>query len=286
MKNIDVIKYKIYIFTFTFCLILSSFAIILFVPLNKSIEFVGGTVFEVDILNKDNISKLYTTIPQGKITHLSGERYFVKLSHNTSYDINSVKDNLSKISIIQSSSTISPVITGSLVKKSFFAVIFSLLTVFIYILLRFNSYYSLGALLTIIHDVVVVIAFIKILHIDFGITIIAAILTIIGYSINDTVIIYDKIRSSLTPTSDFITTLNHSISSTIPRTIGTSITTLLAIIPVILFANGDIRSFCVIVFFGVAVGTFSSIAVSALTLMPFKGKIIDILKLRQSIKRL
>ena len=164
------------------------------------------------------------------------------------------------------------------------AIVFSIIAIFVYIFLRFNIYYSLGTISTILHDVILVVAFIKVCHIEFNITIIAAILTIIGYSVNDTVIIYDKIRTLLTLKSNIHTTINHAITSTLARTIGTSLSTALAIIPVLFLTSGSIKDFCLIVIFGIAVGTVSSIAVSALVLLPFQKKLFEIIKLKNELK--
>ena len=280
MKAFDIISKRIQILCITLVSIFISLLLIFFVPLNKSIEFTGGAFFEVSVSNENivdfqkNISKFDTTsidIGNGKI--------LIKTANSRNFD--ELSYHISSIAQIDSSSVVAPSMTSSLIKKSVYAIIFSILTVFIYILIRFNTYYSLGAIITIVHDLILSFAFIKIMHIEFGISTIAALLTIVGYSVNDTVIVYDKIRASLSSKCNFKERLNQAINSTLPRTIGTSLTTVLAILPVIFFTNGDIKHFCEIVVFGIFIGTISSIAVSALFLIPFESKILEILKIRE-----
>jgi preprotein translocase subunit SecF len=255
---------------------------ILFVPLNKSIEFTGGAIFDVVFFDDTDI-KSFTKSSGYEVVRIDGQHYKIKISSLYQFDITTVSNNILQVAKIESSSVVAPSMTPSLIKKSLFAVISSVVVVFIYIFLRFNIYYSFGAIMTIAHDVILSFAFVKIMHIEFSITTIASLLTLIGYSVNDTVIIYDKIRSNLTIKSDFTNVISKSIKDTLPRTIGTSLTTILAILPVIFFTTGSIQDFCKIVVFGIIIGTFSSISVSALFLIPFRDKIINILKFRKTL---
>jgi preprotein translocase subunit SecF len=280
MKTFDIISKRIPIISATIISFVFAVISIFFFQLNKSIEFTGGAVFEVSVRD-ENIQKLqqYAGDINASLLKVSGEKYIVKTTNSQNFK--SVFDEIAQICRIDSSSIVAPSMTSSLIKKSVYSIIFSVLAVFCYILIRFNTYYSLGAIITIVHDLILSIAFIKIMHIEFGISTIAALLTIVGYSVNDTVIIYDKIRASLGAKCNFKERLNQAVNSTLPRTIGTSLTTILAILPVIFFTTGDIQNFCAIVIFGICVGTLSSIAVSALFLIPFERRIIDIIKLRE-----
>ena len=271
-----------FVIFFTLILLFIALFAIFFVPLNKSVEFTGGAVFDVIFFDDTNI-KSFTESSKYEIVSVNDPHYIIKVSSSHPFDITAISNDILQFAKIESSSIVAPSMTTSLIKKSLFAVIFSVIVVFIYIFLRFNVYYSLGAIMTIIHDTILSFAFVKITHIEFSISTIAALLTLIGYSINDTVIIYDKIRSNLTLKSDFTDVIGKSIKDTLPRTIGTSLTTILAILPVIFFTTGSIQDFCKIVVFGIIIGTFSSISVSALFLVPFKDKIINILKFRKTL---
>lgn len=280
MKTFDIISKRILIMTATIISFVFAVVSIFAVPLNKSIEFTGGAVFEVfaPSENFDQLQK-YSQNIHASLVKVGGEKYTIKTASSQNFD--KLAEDISQFARIDSRSIVAPSMTGSLIKKSIYSVVFSVLAVFCYILIRFNTYYSFGAIVTIVHDLILSIAFIKLMHIEFGISTIAALLTIVGYSVNDTVIIYDKIRASLSAKCNFKERLNQAINSTLPRTIGTSLTTVLAILPVLFFTSGDIHNFCAIVIFGIAIGTVSSIAVSALFLIPFEGKIIDIIKLRE-----
>lgn len=281
MKLLDVISYKKYIISITLASVVIALLILIFIPFNKSIEFTGGFIFDVTSDIED--SKLEPILGNKFIVYKSDTKSIIKTPYLEGITFEEVQAKLASLYTITGSSMVSPSITGSLIKKSLFAVFFSVLTVFIYLLIRFNIYYSFGSVLTITHDVLLSIAFIKLMQIELCITTIAAILTIIGYSVNDTVIIYDKIRSNLTLKSKLSDTVNHSINDTLPRTIGTSLTTVLSIIPVVILTDGQIKDFSIIVVFGIFIGTVSSIAVSALSLLLFEGRIHKLLEIKKNI---
>jgi preprotein translocase subunit SecF len=276
-----IVQYKVgYIFGVAslFVILLSVFCIFL-VPAKLSIEFVGGSLFDIQIQDDiiQNLDKFGYTYTIEK----AGTSYLVKFPHHIKYD--GLIEEISSFAKINSFASFSPFVTKSLIQKSLMAIMLSIAMIFIYIFLRFNVYYGLGAMLTLTHDVLIVIAFIKLMHIECDMSVIAAILTIVGYSINDTVIIYDKIREDLNIKNDFYQTILNSIKETLPRTIGTSLTTMLVIIPAIIFTSGSIQNFCLIVCVGILVGTFSSISVSSLILLPFRNRIYNLVQLKKTI---
>lgn len=279
--DIDIVKHAKVISFLAIISILFAFAVIVFIPFNKSIEFQGGSAIQIEIHTNSSIEDLSSILPKHTLSSLGNGRFNIQFS---SILDEKTKGQIHKYATVQSLTTIAPSITKNLIHKSLMAILFSILAIFVYIFLRFNVYYGLGTISTILHDVILIVAFIKICHIEFNITIIAAILTIIGYSVNDTIIIYDKIRSLLTLKSDFKKTINHAISSTLSRTVGTSFSTALAIIPVLFLTTGSIKDFCLIVIFGIVVGTVSSVAVSALILLPFQKKLFEIMKLKNELK--
>lgn len=281
-KAIDVTKYKNIIFLITALLLALSLTVIATIPFNQSIEFKGGSVLHIQIHSDNSIESLSSLIPEAKISPTANPKKFI--IHFSSPISSSTQKTINEYANIESSSTIAPSITGSLIRKSFLAVTYSTLAIFLYIFLRFNLYYSLGTMATILHDTIFVIAFIKICRIECNITTIAAILTVIGYSVNDTIIIYDKIRDSLTLKSNLLEKINSSITSTLPRTIGTSFSTAIAIVPVLFLTTGSIKDFCLIVIFGIAIGTISSVVISALILISFQKKLFEIIKLKNELK--
>ena len=283
MKKVDIIHYRKYIVSLTVISLLFAFLVLLIVPFNKSIEFSGGFVFEVyGEVDKQKISEI---IGKSFETYKTNNGFIVKIPYIENETFDSVQQKIASLYQIGSASMIAPSMTSSLVNKSLLATTFAVATVFVYLFLRFNLYYSFGSILTILHDIILSIAFIKIMHIELSITTIAALLTIIGYSVNDTVIIYDKIRSHFTFKSNLKDIINASINETLPRTIGTSLTTIISIIPIAIFTQGQIHDFTIIVVFGILIGTISSIAVSALSLLPFEKQIRNILELKHKINK-
>ena len=281
MKSFNIVSKAVPIISLTFASVVFAFIIFFTVPFNKSVEFTGGYLFEISVYDNQKFLDFSHANSTLSITKLSNDHYSIKAIKVSNIEF--LTKSLEDFSTIKSNSIVAPSITSSLIKKSIYAIFFSVLSVFVYIFIRFNIYYGLGTVITILHDVILSTAFIKICNIEFGISTIAALLTIVGYSVNDTVIVYDKIRASLTSQCNFNERLNQAINTTLPRTIGTSLTTIFAIIPVVFLANGEIKDFCSIVVFGIIIGTISSIAVSSLFLTPFKQKILNLIKLREQL---
>ncbi|HBF98224.1 MAG TPA: protein translocase subunit SecF, partial [Alphaproteobacteria bacterium] len=156
-------------------------------------------------------------------------------------------------------------ISGELVEAGTLAVILAVIAMLVYIWFRFEWQFSVGAVVALLHDVVLTIGIFSLLQLEFNLSIIAAILTIVGYSMNDTVVVYDRVRENLRkykkmPLDDL---LNLSINDTLSRTAMTSLTTLLALLALYIFGGEVIRGFTFAMIWGVVVGTYSSIFVAA-----------------------
>ena len=154
------------------------------------------------------------------------------------------------------------------------AMIFSFLAIMVYVWIRFEWQFGVGVLIALVHDVILSLGFMSITRFDFNLSTIAAILTIIGYSVNDSVVIYDRIRENLRkfgkkPINEII---NLSVNETLSRTTLTVLTTLLANLALVFFGGEAIHSFSVLVFFGILMGTYSSIFISAPILTLFTSK--------------
>lgn len=141
------------------------------------------------------------------------------------------------------------------------SIIFGLLAIFIYVSIRFNTKFAISGILCLTHDVILTLFFISIFNIKFGITTCIAILTIIGYSINDTIVVFDKIREIFTKLELF-NAIEKSINTVLRRSIMTSLSTIVSTFGIIIFCRGEIQDFAIIVFFGVTIGTISSIFIS------------------------
>ena len=160
--------------------------------------------------------------------------------------------------------SVGPKVSGELIQTAIIAVLASLAAILVYIWLRFEWQFSVGAIVALVHDVALTIGIFSLLQIRFDLATIAAILTIIGYSINDTVVIFDRLRENLVKYKKrpLIDVMNLSVNETLSRTLMTSGTTLIALLALLVFGGDVIRGFVFAIFWGVIVGTYSSVYVA------------------------
>jgi len=165
----------------------------------------------------------------------------------------------------ESQNVISPVYSMTLRWQAIFLVVFVLLIMLIYITIRFKFEYALGAILALCHDTIIMLGVISFFRLELDMTLIAAVLTLIGYSVNDTIVIFDRIRENFNLMKDFDskTIFNVSINQTLSRTILTSLTTLLAVLALLFFGGEKIKNFSLILTIGIIVGTYSSIFIAS-----------------------
>lgn len=166
---------------------------------------------------------------------------------------------------VQSSTSVSPSVAGDLLNQGLVAILYAILGIVIYITIRFDVRYAPGAIIALIHDVLIVVGCFSIAQIKFTMPIIAAMLTIAGYSINDTIVVFDRIRETIEtyPKAPMQAIINHAVNNTLSRTILTSLTTLLAVLSIFLLGGGLIRDFAFAMCIGVVVGTYSSVFIAS-----------------------
>ena len=176
-----------------------------------------------------------------------------------------LKADVSKDIKFQAVESVGPKVSGELIKKAVMAILLAIGAVLFYIWLRFEWQFALGAVSALIHDIILTIGIFSILQIKFDLAIIAALLTIVGYSLNDTVVIFDRVRENLRKfkKKPLIELMNLSINDTLSRTIMTSLTTLLALIALFTLGGDVIRGFVFAMIWGVVVGTYSSVFVAS-----------------------
>ena len=160
--------------------------------------------------------------------------------------------------------SVGPKVSGELITKAILAMVAASLAIMVYIWLRFEWQYALGGVIALVHDVFITIGVFAVFQIKFDLTIIAALLTILGYSINDTVVVFDRLRENLLKykTMPLRDVMNLSVNETLSRTLMTSVTTLIALASMLAFGGDVIRGFSFAIFFGVVLGTYSSIFVA------------------------
>ena len=269
-------------------------SIILFsvLGLNYGIDFRGGTMFMVSTSEPIEVSDIRDTLGSSQLGDISISRatnpletlsagalanndfiFIIKVEKTEGINVEtSVKSLLQNIvpdiKFLQIESVGSKV-SSELVRNGMLAVFFAVASVLIYIWLRFEWQFALGAVLALIHDVILTIGIFSVLRYEFNLSIIAALLTIIGYSLNDTVVVFDRVRENLRnfKSLPLLKVLNMSINNTFSRTIMTSVTTLLALFALYFLGGDVIRGFTFAMIWGVLVGTYSSIFVAAKILL-------------------
>ena len=280
LKFFDFYSYRNYGFLFSIIFTIVTIIGYCFSGLNLGIDFKGGIIIEItsEIPGKikDSLSAKYSDIvlqqlDKNLVIRLQNtENNSVKITDQIKSEILQVDKEVNFLKI----DFVGPKISNDLVKKAGLAFFWSLFVVMIYILIRFNWKFSVGAILSLIHDLTASIGFFVFTGYEFNLTSIAAILTIIGYSVNDSVVIYDRIReNSSNSTQNYLTpkVINKSINETLSRTLMTFLTTFVACLALWVFGGENLRSFSAVITFGVAFGTYSSIFISA-NVLPFLAK--------------
>ena len=254
--------------------------------MNLGIDFKGGTVIEMQFDKKYSATNIREALIQQELGDVKVKEFgnnqtflaiFEKKSGKSDF-IPNVKTQLEK-SLTETINfrrveMVGPKISKELTKSGIYAVIIALILMLFYIWLRFEWQFSLGSILALLHDVMLTLGAFSIIGFEFNLSIIAAILTIVGYSMNDTVVIYDRIRENLKKDdkSDLLDLINISVNETLPRTLKTSITTLLALIAIYFFGGEILRGFSFALIWGVIVGTYSSIFIAAPLILIFNVK--------------
>ena len=258
-------------------LIIISLMLLIFKGLNFGIDFKGGTLIELRSTDtKINVSSLRDKFSQMNLGDISVKKfgnntdYLIKFENkdNKKNIIEEIRSNLDK-SFGNSFSfrrveNVGPKVSSELLRSGIIAISVSLAVMLIYIWIRFEWQFSLGAILALFHDVIVTLGLFSLLNLEINLSIIAAVLTIVGYSMNDTVVIFDRVRENLRKYSDIkiYELTNISINETLSRTLITSITTLLALLSIFFFGGEILKGFSLAMIFGVVFGSYSSIYIA------------------------
>jgi preprotein translocase subunit SecF len=270
----------------SFLLFLIAVGFIMFKGLNYGIDFKGGTLIELRTESKNiSVSDLRNSFSNLNVGDVNvkefGKKgdYLIKIEQKTNTN-NNIIPNIKK-SIAQYLNTevnfrrvenVGPKVSKELLQSGLIAIALSLAAMLFYIWIRFEWQFSIGSIVAIFHDVVITVGIFSILSFEINLSIIAAVLTIVGYSMNDTVVIYDRIRENLLKFNklNIEQISNLSINETLSRTIITSATTLLALLSIFILGGEILRGFSFAMILGVVIGTYSSIFVAAPILKYFK----------------
>ncbi|MDX5592827.1 protein translocase subunit SecF [Pseudovibrio sp. SPO723] len=290
--NLRFMSWRRISYPFTAFVAIASIALFLTVGLNYGIDFKGGSLIEIKTTDGPaNIGEI-----RGKLGDLnlgdiqvqefgSPEEVLIRIEHQGDADadqqevLTNVRQALGENVEFRRTEIVGPRVSGELAQAGIMAVGGALVLILFYIWIRFEWHFAVGAILTTLNDIIVTIGLFSLLQLDFTLSSIAAVLTILGYSLNDTVVVYDRVRENLRrykklPLDEL---LDRSINETLARTVNTSLTTLLALFALYIFGGEVIQSFVLAMIFGVVIGTYSSVFLAC----PF----LIMLKLRPSAFR-
>jgi preprotein translocase subunit SecF len=266
--------------------VIISISFLFFKGLNYGVDFKGGTLLEIRISDYNiNIKDVRNSLDIPELGDVSVKEFgkegdfLIKFEKNSNEDEKFIPELKTRISNKIGSEvnfrrveTVGPKVSSELLKKGVTAISLSLAAMLFYIWIRFEWQFSLGSIIALFHDVIITLGLFSILSFEVNLSIVAAVLTIVGYSMNDTVVIYDRIRENLLKYSKINTNeiANISVNETLSRTIITSLTTLLALGSIFILGGEILRGFSFAMILGVLIGTYSSIFVASPVLNYFK----------------
>ena len=266
-------------------LIIASLVFLVFKGLNFGVDFKGGTLIELRTdKSSANITKIRDSFNQMNLGDVSVKNFgnetdfvvkFEKQNSNDPQFIEEIKTKLSNsIGTVdfRRVENVGPKVSAELLRSGVIAIALSLAAMLLYIWIRFEWQFSLGAILALFHDVIITLGVFSVFSLEINLSIVAAVLTIVGYSMNDTVVIFDRVRENLRKYADvkIFELTNISINETLSRTIITSVTTLLALLSIFIFGGEILKGFSLAMILGVIFGTYSSIYIANPILVSLK----------------
>ena len=243
-----------------------------FKGLNAGLDFTGGTLIEIKLSQSTNLEKIRDVLGSKleddfQVSYFGSEQdVLIKIpggsENNLSDEIVSVLKNSFQFDL-RRKDFIGPQIGEELRDQGGLGILAAMLVMMVYIMFRFQFKFAIGALLALIHDVLIVLGFFSLFYIGFNLTVLAAILAVIGYSLNDTIVVSDRIRENYRKKrkSDNVDVINRSLNQMLGRTLITSLTTLLVLFALLILGGDFIQNFAIALICGVIVGTYSSIYV-------------------------
>jgi preprotein translocase subunit SecF len=261
--------------------------------LNYSVEFTGGTLLQVKAAPTVTAAQLRQglqgrSLEGSEISGFGGAGEFVIRTRvaGESGDPNDTQAAASAVTAaldqtlgsgtytIERVENVGPKVGGELRQQAFLAILLSFVAVLAYLAYRFEWRFGLAAIGATAHDILATIAFVAVLDLEVSLVVVAAMLTVVGYSLNDTIVIFDRVRENLRKThrKDFISILNAAVNETLPRTVFTGGTALATLIAIAVFGGEVIRPFALVMFFGIFTGTFSSIFIASPLLLWIESK--------------
>lgn len=286
--KINFLRFKFVTLASSLILCIATFFGLFFYSLNFGIDFTGGILFEVRLPQEQDVGKIRNMLNELEIGEVSiqtldqGRDLMIKIGVKDEAKRDEYIANIKSLLIKYVSDKIEfrkvefvgAEVGDDMIQKGIISVSLTLLGIVLYIWYRFNWQYSVGMIIGLVHDLVLTVGFLVLFRFEFNATSIAAILAVLGYSVNDTVVIYDRVRENIRKTrkQPLDAILNISTNETLSRTMLTVLSTLLAVAALIFYGGEAMKSFSITVFVGIVIGTYSSIFVSVPILGLFSHK--------------
>jgi preprotein translocase subunit SecF len=291
--NYDFIRLRHYAYGLTAIILLPGLLFLLIKGLNYSIEFTGGTLIQIQSKKPVEVAEVRAGLDRqgihgAEIQNFGSENEYVIRARvaKPGSDANDTQATAQAVShaldnvlgagnyTVTRTEAVGPKVGGELRQKAFLAIFLSFFAVLAYLAYRFEWRFGLAAIVATAHDILATIAFIGVMQLEVSLTVVAAVLSMVGYSLNDTIIIFDRVRENLHKHKheSFEQILNRSVNETLPRSILTHGTTLATLLALTIFGGEVIRPFALVMFFGVFVGTFSSIYIASPVLMAIEKR--------------
>jgi preprotein translocase subunit SecF len=288
-KIYNLMAKRVAFLSFSSILVIASIILLLTKGLNFGIDFAGGTIVQVKYEKAAPIDQLRDILKETKYSNAvisefgTPNEVVIRITGSTSNLTNDIGDEMNVILAptgkfeIRRVDMVGPKVGGELREKGLKALFFSLIAMLIYVSYRFEWRFAVASILALLHDATIAMGAVSLFNVEVNLDILAAILTLLGYSINDTIIVFDRIRENLQSTKDTLleNVINVSVTKTLSRTTLTSLTVLLVVATLLIFGGEIIYGFSFTLFVGVIVGTYSSIFVASSFLVQLKFSIED-----------
>ena len=286
-KKFDFIKNRKIVYIISAVIILIGLISIIFQGFNYGIDFAGGTLLQIRFDKSVSTTELRNVLSefnlsQSTIQNLSDNEFVIRTekidSEQRKEILSAFRENLTDLEILRVE-TVGPVVGENLKKLALSALLFAFIGIILYITMRFEFKFSIISILALSHDCLIVLGIFSLLQKEITISIIAAVLTIIGYSLNNTIVILDRLRENIKfkTREPFENLINLSINQSLSRTINTALTTVLPVLALYFFGGNILSDFALALFFGMIAGTYSSIFIASPLLLEWN----KIFKVRQ-----
>ena len=276
-------------------LLIVSIGAILFQQLNLGLDFTGGTLVEVRYGAAPSLDAIRVLLEESGFQDVSVQTFgastevLIRLQQAFDADVGAEVVNLLRSSgdsvDLVRSEFVGSQVGDQLRDQSGLGLLVALGVVMLYVAFRFQYKFAIGALLALLHDVIIVVGVFALFQLDFDLTVLAAILAVIGYSLNDTIVVYDRVREAIRTSriDDMPQIFNEAINATLSRTLATSGTTILVLLALLLLGGDMIENFAIALLVGIVVGTFSSIYIAAALLLPLKLSREDLIPTKKEL---